>query len=68
MSTGAVFIDLSKALDCLNHDILLARLDAHGFTREALKHIQSYLRDRKEQVKINGSYSNWRNMNEGVLQ
>ena len=68
MSTGAVFIDLFKAFDSLNHDILLAKLDAYGFTRQALKPIQSYLRDRKQRVKINGSYSEWRNINQGVPQ
>ena len=68
MNTGAVFIDLSKAFDCLNHDLLIAKLDAYGFTRQALKYIKSYLRDRKQRVKMNGSYSEWRNINHGVPQ
>ena len=68
MNTGAVFIDLSKAFDCLNHDLLIAKLDAYGFTRLALKYIKSYLRDRKQRVKMNGSYSEWRNINHGVPQ
>ena len=68
MNTGAVFIDLSKAFDCLNHDLLIAKLDAYGFTRLALTYIRSYLRDRKQRVKMNGSYSEWRNINHGVPQ
>ena len=68
MSTGAVFIDLSKAFDCLNHDLLLAKVDAYGFTKHALKHIQSYLRDQKQRVKINVSSNKWRNINQGVPQ
>ena len=68
MNAGAVFIDLSKAFDCLNHDLLIAKLDAYGFTRLALKYIKSYLRDRKQRVKMNGSYSEWRNINHGVPQ
>ena len=68
MNTGAVFIDLSKAFDCLNHDLLIAKLDAYGFTRLALKYIKSYLRDGKQRVKMNGSYSEWRNINHGVPQ
>ena len=66
MSTGAVFIVISKAFDCLNHDVLFAQLDAYGFTRQALKHIKSYLRDRKQRVKVNGSYSEWKDINHGV--
>ena len=68
MNTGAVFLDLSKAFDCLNHDLLLAKLNAYGFDRQSLEHIQSYLRDRKQRVKINGSYSEWRDINHGVPQ
>ena len=64
INIGAVFINLSKAFDCLNHDLLIAKLDAYGFTRPAL----TYLRDRKQRVKINGSYSEWRNINHGVPQ
>ena len=67
MNTGAVFIDLSKVFDCLNHNLLIAKLDAYGFTGQALKYIKSYLRDRKQRVKMNGSYSEWRN-NHGVPQ
>ena len=52
----------------VNHDLLLAKLDAYGFTRQTIKHIKSYLRDQKQRVKINGSYSEWRYINHGVPQ
>ena len=45
MSTGTVLIDHPKAPDCLSHDFILAKLDANGFTNQALRHIQSYLMD-----------------------
>ena len=45
MDTRAILIDFSKALDCLNHDLLLAKLEADGFTRQALRLIQNYIRD-----------------------
>ena len=44
---GAVLTDLSKAFDCLNHELLIAKLNAYGFSRSALLFIHSYLTDRK---------------------
>ena len=52
---GALVMDLSKAIDCLVHDFLIAKLEAYGFTYESLKLINSYLTDRKHRTKINSS-------------
>ena len=38
---GAVMTDLSEAFDCLNHDLLIAKLDAYGFEKCALELINS---------------------------
>ena len=48
---GAVLMDLSKALDCLNHELPIAKLNAYGFSRSALLFIHSYLTDRKQGVR-----------------
>ena len=56
---GAVLMDLSKAFDCLDHDLLLAKLDAYGFSRNALLLICNYLSDRRQRVKVNGTFSTW---------
>ena len=46
---GAVITDLSKAFDCLSHDVLLlANLNAYGFSLPALKLMQSYLSNKKQ--------------------
>ena len=65
---GAVLMDLSKAFDCLDHDLLLAKLDAYGFSRNALILICSYLSDRRQRVKVNGTFSTWCYSKIGVPQ
>ena len=65
---GAVLTDLSKAFDCLNHELLIAKLNAYGFSRSALQFIHSFLVDRKQRVKVNGSFSTWTKTILGVPQ
>ena len=43
---GAIFMDLSKAFDTLNHNLLIAKLNAYGFSKNSLLFIQSYLENR----------------------
>ena len=65
---GALLTDLSKAFDCLNHELLIAKLDAYGFDQSSLSYIYSYLSNRKQRTKINNSYSSWSNIKSGVPQ
>jgi hypothetical protein len=51
---GAILMDLSKAFDCISHDLLIAKLSAYGFEKSALEYIYSYLKGRQQAVKING--------------
>ena len=55
--SGAVLTDLSKAFDCLPHDLFIAKLHAYGFSREALNYIYSYLTNRRQRVKMNSTFS-----------
>ena len=48
---SAILMNLSKAFDCLPHDLLIARLNAYGFSKESLRLILSYLSGRKQCVK-----------------
>ena len=54
---GATLMDLSKAFDCLPHDLLVAKLEAYGLDTKTLKHMLSYLSGRKQCVKIRNSFS-----------
>ena len=51
--TGAVLMDLSKAFDCISHDLLIAKPDAYGLSFDTVTFLNSYLKDRKHNVKIN---------------
>ena len=51
-------MDLSKAFDALNHDLLIAKLHAYDFSEESLQLIKSYLTNRWQRTKINASFSN----------
>ena len=65
---GALFTDLFKTFDCLSHELLIAKLDAYGFNKNALKLVNSYLSNRKQRVKINNKYSSWSEILFGVPQ
>ena len=56
---AALLTDLSKAFDCLPHDLIIAKLHAYGFDKASLRLTYSYLTDRYQRVKINNSYSLW---------
>ena len=55
----ALLTDLSKAFDCLIHDLLIAKLHAYGFDLKSLNIFHSYLTGRKHRTKINNSFSSW---------
>ena len=57
--SGAILMDLSKAFDTLNHDLLIAMLNSYGKDKDALKLIRSYLTNRWQRTKINKSFSSW---------
>ena len=49
---GTVLVDLSKAFDCIPHDLLIAKLHAYGLTTEAFAVLYSYLKRRQQRVKM----------------
>ena len=65
---ATVLMDLSKAYDCIPHDLLIAKLNAYGLNKKALRLVFSYLTNRKQRVKINSTYSEWFDILIGVPQ
>ena len=67
-SAGILLTDLSKAFDCLVHDLLIAKLEAYGLDYNSLKLIYSYLSNRFQRVRVNSSYNSWSEIIFGVPQ
>jgi predicted flavoprotein YhiN len=58
MRIGRVFCDLQKAVDTVNHEILLNKLQYYGIKGKAKTLLESYLQNRYQRVEISSQYSN----------
>ena len=65
---ATVLTDLSKAFDCINHELLIAKLNAYGFDSPSLKFISGYLNFRKQKTKVGSTFSDYLNILFGVPQ
>jgi hypothetical protein len=65
---AAILMDLSKAFDCLPHNLLLLKLENYGVSENSLKLLQSYLTGRKQCVKIGSVCSSFLDIYKGVPQ
>ena len=63
-----IFIDLSKAFDNLNYDLLIAKSEAYGFAENSLNYIKSYLRNRLQRTNVNNNFSLLNDIFPGVSQ
>ena len=63
---GGILMDLSKAFDCVPHDLLLAKLAAYGIDDSLILYIHSYLLNRKQCVCINNTLSEFNKVISGV--
>ena len=61
--TGAIFLDLRKAFDVVNHDLLIAKLQIYGCSPSSLLWFKSYLTDRRQCVKL----TNQRLLHDGAV-
>ena len=65
---GTTLMDLSKAYDCLPHDLMVVKLEACGLAKESLQLMSDYLSYRKQRTKIVSAYSDWANVIRGIFQ
>ena len=65
---AAVFTDLSKAFECICHDLLIAKLNAYGLEQNALKLVYDYLINRSQKTKVDSSFSTYLDIVYGVPQ
>ena len=56
---GTVLMDLSKAYDCLSHDLFIAKLAAYGFNNVALRLITDYFPNNFQRAKIEPTFSSY---------
>uniref|UniRef100_A0A1B6MGA2 Reverse transcriptase domain-containing protein n=1 Tax=Graphocephala atropunctata TaxID=36148 RepID=A0A1B6MGA2_9HEMI len=67
-STLATLCDLTKAFDCVSHDILINKLQHYGITGVELKFFRSYLENRTQRVCLNHKFSETASIESGVPQ
>lgn len=67
-SLSVMMCDLSRAFDCVSHNLLLSKFEKYGVRGNALSILRSYLSDRTQTVSWNGSNSGQLNVKYGVPQ
>lgn len=68
LDTYASFYDLTKAFDCVSHNVLLEKLTFYGFHENSVSFIETYLKDRNQYVYFNNTTSNRQQIVHGVPQ
>ena len=63
-----VYSDLSKAFDCLNHNIILQKLKFYGLNDNAIRLLKNYLSDRDQYVQLENIKSQLHGISRGILQ
>ena len=56
---AAVLANFSKVFDCLNHELLIAKLNAYGYSSPSLKFVPTYLNFREQKTKLGSTFSDY---------
>ena len=65
---GTILMDLSKAYDCIQHELPKTKLKCYGIDNGSLQLLLNYLTNRKQRTKVGSSFSSWCDINTGVPQ
>ena len=65
---AAILMDLSKAFNTINHELLIAKLLGYGCTRESAFIFLSYHSDHWQNVQIDSSFNSWSKLTQGVTK
>ena len=63
-----IFMDLAKLFDTINHDLIIAKLEAYGFSISFLRYVHSYLNQLLQRTGVNSSFILWKDIIASVLE
>ena len=67
-SLDAIYSDLMKAFDTIPHKRLIGKLESYGISEDLIEWAKSFLTDRRQRVRVNGSYSDFQQVTSGIPQ